>query len=46
MFDAVNSHIRDKNKTNILSPLLFTRHSAAILPDGLNPHFQYMDKTP
>jgi len=45
MFDAVYSHIRDKNKTNILSPLLFTRHSVAMLRDGLNLHFQ-MDKAP
>lgn len=35
MFDAVDSHMRDKNKTNILSPLLFTRHSVAMLADGL-----------
>jgi signal transduction histidine kinase/ActR/RegA family two-component response regulator len=27
MFVAVDSHIRDKYKTNILSPLLFSRHS-------------------
>lgn len=35
MFDAVDSHMRDKNKTNIFSPLLLTRHSVAMLSDGL-----------
>ena len=35
MFVAVKSHMRDKGKTNTLSPLLFPRHSVAMLADGL-----------
>jgi len=42
MFVAINSHIRDKGKTNTLSPLLFPRHSTAMLSGGF---YHTMKKT-
>jgi hypothetical protein len=35
MFEYVDSHMRDMNKTNIHSPILFTIHSVAMLAGGL-----------
>ena len=40
MFVAVDSHMRDKGKTNTLSPILFSRHSTATLRDGLLEHHE------
>lgn len=40
MFATVKSHMRDKDETNTLSPILFSRHSAARLADGLFEHHE------
>jgi hypothetical protein len=42
MFVAMNSHMRDKGKTNTLSPLLFPRHSTTMLSGGF---YHTMKKT-
>ena len=35
MFVTVDSHMRDRTKTNNPSPIMFARHSVAMLADGL-----------
>lgn len=35
MFVTVKSHMRDRLETNKPSPILISRHSAAMLRDGL-----------
>ena len=46
MFVAIDSHMRDKSKTNTLSPILFSRHSAAMLADGLTRSVVRTDSAP
>ena len=40
MFVAIESHMRDKGETNTPSPILFSRHSVAMLSDGLIEHHE------
>jgi len=40
MYVTLESHMRDKGETNTPSPILFSRHSAAMLAGGLFEHHE------